>query len=879
MNKHLLFLIILFFSFKLFSQPYSGIYTIGGSTPDFNNVQNAFDSLELYGISGPVILNIRFGTYSGSISVDSIPGNDSINKITLQSELLDSTTVILNFTPNAGENYLMKINKLKALDIKYLSFRNFGIFRFGCLSVLESGVNFESCNFYTRSRNRSSDDSNSLLNFFGSGIYNCQINNCTFDGGSYGVYVSTTDSLKVFNCQFSRSRYGCFYLSANNILLQDNLFDSLPGNDDNSYLESKYLNMVGNIFFPAMHLKAGNAQVATLSKNSGFGQIYSLTCDSIFFYDNKFDSLVQFKSNYCFLRNNKIRTINFSSFKLLADSNEFYFFGVTNVDSAGLIINNSFTDRFYVYNSDSLIIKNNIINTSVSSENSNVYFINNIINELDFNLNKWCFIIGNRITRCLSQRDLYTNIENNIIDKLHISSGTITVVNNYILKDLAVGSSGLFLYNNNVRALNVYFQHCPTIRSFNNNFYSDIYFDQNISFVSDYNNYFPAIGNNEPHNTYVDPLYQDSINLNATNPLLTGKGKYLGNPVIFDFDSVFRKNPPTIGANEIFTPFDSSNMTFYVSCGDNLSLSIGEAGNNYSFKWHPGWGLSDSTISNPALTAYKDTSYIVEVFDSIQLIVKDTININVVNFQVNAGSTIFQPYCGYPVQLTATWNPNATYLWSPGKGLNDSTLRTPNETPIQTMKLYVTATIPGCGSSIDSVIVDVNPIPVAYAVLNDVNYNYFSFLNQSTCADTYHWNFGDGSISTDENPIHIFNRRGNHLVILIACNDFGCDTLSGYVYVDSLVIIDSDNLKNNHTIFFRLYPNPTSGKLKIEFFYPQSGKILVENSGGVIIQSTDLNLKNREEFIDIDLSKYPPGIYFVHFITTDGVFSEKLILY
>jgi Zn-dependent metalloprotease len=53
------------------------------------------------------------------------------------------------------------------------------------------------------------------------------------------------------------------------------------------------------------------------------------------------------------------------------------------------------------------------------------------------------------------------------------------------------------------------------------------------------------------------------------------------------------------------------------------------------------------------------------------------------------------------------------------------------------------------------------------------------FLSTSVKALTHSWNFGDGSpVDTNTNPKHFYNAEGNYTVSLIACNDFGCDTLS-----------------------------------------------------------------------------------------------------
>jgi PKD repeat protein len=47
-------------------------------------------------------------------------------------------------------------------------------------------------------------------------------------------------------------------------------------------------------------------------------------------------------------------------------------------------------------------------------------------------------------------------------------------------------------------------------------------------------------------------------------------------------------------------------------------------------------------------------------------------------------------------------------------------------------------------------------------------------LNNAT---TYHWDFGDGTTSTEAEPTHTYTADGQYSVQLIACNNLGCDTL------------------------------------------------------------------------------------------------------
>jgi len=124
--------------------------------------------------------------------------------------------------------------------------------------------------------------------------------------------------------------------------------------------------------------------------------------------------------------------------------------------------------------------------------------------------------------------------------------------------------------------------------------------------------------------------------------------------------------------------------------------------------------------------------------------------------------------------------------------------------------------IPGVGNqnSVDSVLTGTYEVLVSDALGCSLNLNVFvpdyrynmtanflstpnpvpglptevEFLNQSTNASSFFWDFGDGSFSTSTNPRHIFIGSGDWPVTLIATNAFGCtDTIVKIISVEFLL--------------------------------------------------------------------------------------------
>ena len=91
----------------------NGSYTIGGTTPDFAEFNDAVAALSTYGVCGPVVFNMRAGTDTMQSVINEIIGADSTNRITFQSENGDSTSVVLTY-PSVDSlnptNYLIRLH-------------------------------------------------------------------------------------------------------------------------------------------------------------------------------------------------------------------------------------------------------------------------------------------------------------------------------------------------------------------------------------------------------------------------------------------------------------------------------------------------------------------------------------------------------------------------------------------------------------------------------------------------------------------------------------------------------------------------------------------------------------------------------------------------
>lgn len=137
--------------------------------------------------------------------------------------------------------------------------------------------------------------------------------------------------------------------------------------------------------------------------------------------------------------------------------------------------------------------------------------------------------------------------------------------------------------NNNINSLYIIPGQLPTFTIENNNFIN--LSTENVT----------SFGVNAH---YYNPLYESDSILYSRNPLLIAKGTSFFSLLNFDIDSLPRKNPCTIGANEICYNWQVDEVN--LCCGDSLciDLCIDSLENMY---WTPGFLFPDSNSTNPMI--------------------------------------------------------------------------------------------------------------------------------------------------------------------------------------------------------------------------------------------------------------------------------------
>lgn len=155
----------------------------------------------------------------------------------------------------------------------------------------------------------------------------------------------------------------------------------------------------------------------------------------------------------------------------------------------------------------------------------------------------------------------------------------------------------------------------------------------------------------------------------------------------------------------------------------------------------------------------------------------------------------------------------------------------------------------------------VNPTPTAEFDFG-VDTATAVFTATTDLAEDFSWTFGDGAgVSTDQNPVYTYDSTGTFLVTLTASLGACSFTVSRNVVIDVL-----SDVRDLHRLGVRLFPNPTSGELRLTGraelldVFDQNGRYLGPLSGR-----------------SADLGRLPKGTYVVRVRAAGRVFSVRVL--
>jgi gliding motility-associated-like protein len=304
----------------------------------------------------------------------------------------------------------------------------------------------------------------------------------------------------------------------------------------------------------------------------------------------------------------------------------------------------------------------------------------------------------------------------------------------------------------------------------------------------------------------------------------------------------------TVVVNQPPVPLITSNQPLCE--GETLSLSVTNSNTNIQGSSSVVWsgpdnfnsGLTDVTIAN--VTENQEGAYFVTL-SSNGCVASASVWVNVVGVpMVNFSPDIYEGCSPLTVIFENESIPmDGDAIWSFGDGETSQQLDQVEHvfTESGCYDVSLTYSVEGCSNSITyPQLICVFPGPVASFFIADTNINVmnptFNFINQSTGAVTYEWDFGDWTTSDEIHPSHTYGDwPGEYLVELTVENEGGCiDKVVQVIHVKEILIFyvpntftpDGDGLNDVFSPIFYSGINPQEYTLLL---YDRWGEIVFES--------------------------------------------------
>jgi hypothetical protein len=147
------------------------------------------------------------------------------------------------------------------------------------------------------------------------------------------------------------------------------------------------------------------------------------------------------------------------------------------------------------------------------------------------------------------------------------------------------------------------------------------------------------------------------------------------------------------------------------------------------------------------------------------------------------------------------------------------------------------------------------------------------FVNESEHATMYEWDFGDGTTSTDENPIHVYGVVGSYTVRLIAKKPpLPADTFEVVNAVTVRTCAGMEEVRGG----MRVYPQPFVEELNIRFGEPFSGHLkLLDEVGREVVSR---RVEQAEQVRLSELAKLAVGQYMLEVYSDNGSIQVNMIV-
>ncbi|MDJ1482390.1 PKD domain-containing protein [Cytophagaceae bacterium YF14B1] len=334
-----------------------------------------------------------------------------------------------------------------------------------------------------------------------------------------------------------------------------------------------------------------------------------------------------------------------------------------------------------------------------------------------------------------------------------------------------------------------------------------------------------------------------------------------------------------------------ANFTFQSNCNTRdvtfTNTSQPPSGSSLtSWYWDFGDNSTPSTEQNPSHTYAQTGTYLVKLTVTAASRCTNTLVKTIAAGGVGLSITPDTSICAntsiqFKANVISSNDAVISWQWDFGTlgkfSIEQPTITIPNAITSLAVSLTVN-TSSGCTSTISKNIPVLPSANAAFAYSQStMDPLTITFVNQSTNANQYIWDFGDNTTSTDNNPIHTFSNSGIYEVILTSIHNNGCESIATQKIPLNISTVNA----------LTVFPNPITkdyiSTTKIGFSLPEKQTVYLEmyTITGSLIQKaivtntqTDFNAFTLTDIFP-NLSMVSKGMYLLILRYRDTVQVQK----
>lgn len=157
-------------------------------------------------------------------------------------------------------------------------------------------------------------------------------------------------------------------------------------------------------------------------------------------------------------------------------------------------------------------------------------------------------------------------------------------------------------------------------------------------------------------------------------------------------------------------------------------------------------------------------------------------------------------------------------------------------------------------------------------------FNEVAFTNQAEGAVSWLWNFGDGSASEAQNPVHAYGDTGLYQVTLTVTGPEGCSSSSNGSVQVTEGLVNSAGLSGESEGFL-LFPNPAQERLFLDFGrqLPSGGAVVITDVLGRAVLTHRLEPFSGPA-VEMSVHGIPPGAYWLAVQVEGRRTARKLLI-